>query len=45
MELSRIGANRKEVKMKAFSDKEPNISFDSQTGNLMLLVEGVRNFV
>src|SRR5450830_594243 len=39
MELSRIGANRKELKMKAFSEKEPSLSFDLETGGLTFLVQ------
>lgn len=38
MELSRIGANRKELEMKAFSEKKPTLSFDRETGDLKLLV-------
>jgi hypothetical protein len=38
MELSRIGANRKELKMTAFSEKEPSLSFDCETGSLKFLV-------
>ncbi len=38
MELSRMGANRKEVQMKAFSEKEPSLSFDCETGDLKFLV-------
>lgn len=38
MELSRMGANHKELKMKAFSEKKPSLSFDCETGDLKLLV-------
>ncbi|MHB0990288.1 MAG: hypothetical protein ACYC0M_03290 [Burkholderiales bacterium] len=38
MELSRMGANRKEVQIKAFSEKEPSLSFDCETGDLKFLV-------
>lgn len=38
MELSHVGANRKEVKTTAFSQKSPDVSLDAKTGNLILSV-------
>ncbi len=38
MDLSHIGANRKEVRKTAFSDKAPEIGVDAKTGNLILSV-------
>ena len=39
MEVSRIGAFRKEVRTTVFKDREPSLSFDEKTGNLKLLVK------
>ena len=38
MELSRIGANRKEVRSTAFADRKPELSIDNQTGAVKLAV-------
>ena len=39
MELSHIGANRKEVRTTAFKDRPPEISIDESTGNLVLAIK------
>ncbi|ADL55730.1 hypothetical protein [Gallionella capsiferriformans] len=39
MELSSMGANHKEVQMKAFSERDPSLTFDCETGGLKLLVQ------
>lgn len=38
MELSHIGANRKEKRSTAFVDRKPEITFDEKAGNLSLLI-------
>lgn len=38
MKLSRIGANRKEVRSVAFEDREPELSIDSSKGEISLTV-------
>ncbi len=39
MELSHIGANRKEVRTTAFTGRSPEISIDESTGNLVLIIK------
>lgn len=38
MELSRMGANRKEVRSVAFTEQKPEIMIDSKTGDLKLSI-------
>lgn len=38
MDLTRMGANRKEVRSTAFTGKEPSLSIDQKTGSIKLLV-------
>ncbi len=39
MNLTRMGANRKEVRTTAFADREPRISIDPESGSVKLLVK------
>jgi hypothetical protein len=39
MELTRIGAYRKEVRSTAFAEREPSIVIDSKTGSIKLQVQ------
>jgi hypothetical protein len=38
MELTRIGANRKEVRSTAFTDRRASLTIDAETGSLVLFV-------
>lgn len=38
MDLTRIGANRKEFRATAFADRQPSISIDAKSGSIKLLV-------
>jgi len=39
MELSHIGANRKEIRTTAFTDRSPEISIEENTGNIILIIK------
>jgi len=40
MDLSRIGAYRKEVRSTAFSEREPTLNIDPKTGSISFVVRG-----